>query len=568
MRTHRFTVFVSALILAAVAAPLSGAAQDGKLKLRITPKQAYVFVDGRVIGDGGRTLSLGPGPHEVGVYNYGYKPDVQTVTVTAAQTATHSVTLQPVGGAPVSGPWGRIQIENAPRAAVLLNGKTPNYLVGHGDEFNHDFVWKQELLVRPGTHQLTLVRDGNEIWSGSVSVAANQRVIVDAAKDAQKTTDWARGGRLGSLPRFRAGLASATVAVVPALISSFTSNPAQISCGDSSRLAWQTSDAEEVLLENDRVAASGQQMVSPRATTTYHLVAASPGSRATQTATVSVQTATTASLSASPETVRYRKIGGRVLEHTSTTLTWSTTNASNAALDPLGSVSLRGSRSLQPAPRQTAAGPLSETVTYTLTATNDCGGRETRTASVRLVGSIEGAPEVVLASVFYPTDYPDLRNPDLGLLRSQRRALALLAEGFKKYLEMDPGARLLLEAHADERRSRDYNRALSERRAALVKQFLADAGIPSGQIDTQGFGEEQNLERAAVAELEQSNPNPPPRVRLRSRTADWLAHNRRVDIVLRPSGQRSPRYYPHAAEDSGVLWQVPKPSRQTVEKNQ
>ncbi|MBI4467382.1 MAG: OmpA family protein [Acidobacteria bacterium] len=567
MHTPRPIVLIAAvLLIAGLAGP--AAAQDAKLKLRLTPKQAYVFIDGKAVGDGGRSVSLPAGRHEVGVYNYGYKPDVQTVTLTAGQTTEHRVTLEPVGGPNPSGPWGRIQIENANRAAVLLNGKTPDYFVGHGDEFNHDWLWKQELLVRPGTHTLTLLRDGSEIWSGSVTVEANQRVILDAGRASQKTTNWSRGARLGAVPRFRAGLASATVAVVPVLIASFAANPAQINCGESSRLSWAASDADEVFLENNQVARAGEQLVSPRATTTYHLVAAGPGTRATATTTVGVNTATTAALSASPSAVRYRRVGNKIVEHSATTLTWSTANATDINLDPLGMVSASGSRSVQPVPRQASAGSVDETLTFTLSATNTCGGRETRTAPVRITGSIEGVPEVVLASIFYPTDYPDPGDPSLGLLRSQRRALSLLAEGFKNYLEFDPAARLLLEAHADERRSRDYNRALSERRAALVKQFLVDAGLPAAQIETQSFGEDQNLERSAVEELEKSNPNPVPRVRLRSRQADWLAHNRRVDIVLRPSGQRSQRYYPHNADDSGILWQVPKPSRQTVQKNQ
>lgn len=567
MHMPRPIVLIAAvLLIAGLAGP--AAAQDGRLKIRVTPKQAYVFIDGKAVGDGSRTVSRPAGAHEVGVYNYGYKPDVQTVTLTAGQTTEHRVTLELVGGANPSGPWGRIQIEHADRAAVLLNGKTPDYFVGHGDEFNHDWLWKQELLVRPGTHTLTLLRDGSEIWSGSVTVEANQRVILDAGRASQKTTNWSRGPRLGAVPRFRAGIASATVAVVPVLIASFAANPAQINCGESSRLSWATADADEVFLENNKVARTGEQLVAPRATTTYHLVAAGPGTRATATTTVGVNTATTAALSASPSAVRYRRVGNKIVEHSATTLTWSTANATDINLDPLGMVSATGSRSVQPVPRQASAGPVDETLTFTLSATNTCGGRETRTAAVRITGSIGGVPEVVLASIFYPTDYPDPGNPSLGLLRSQRRTLSLLAEGFKNYLEFDPAARLLLEAHADERRSRDYNRALSERRAALVKQFLVDAGLPAAQIETQGFGEDQNLERSAVEELEKSNPNPVPRVRLRSRQADWLAHNRRVDIVLRPSGQRSRRHYPHNADDSGILWQVPKPSRQTVQKNQ
>lgn len=568
MRSHRLTVLIAVLALAALVA-LPAAAQDGKLKIRVTPKQAYVFVDGKAIGEGNRTLSLSAGTHEVGVYNYGFKPDVQKVTITAGKTADHNVTLQAIGGT-VSGPWGRIQIEGAARAAVLLNGKTPDFLVGHADEFDHDWLWKQELIVPPGTHQVTLVRDGNEIWSGSVTVAANQRVIIDAHKGgSQRTTNWPRGGQLGSLPMFKAGIASATVAVAPSATASFTAVPPTINCGESSRLSWQTTHASEAWLDNTKVGATGEQLVSPRTTTTYNLTAVGLGGRDTKSATVTVNTAITASLTLAPGPgVRYRRIGDKVVEHGTWQLSWSTSNADSVSITPLGSVPPSGSRMVQPTPKQTNLGAVSEDTGYTLTATNVCGGREVRTATLKITGSIEAAPEVVLASIFYPTDYPDPRNPGLGLLRSQRRALSQLAAGFKKYLEYDPTAKLLLEAHADERRSREYNKALTERRAALAKQFLVDAGIPASQIEMVGYGKDQNLERSAVAELEKGNPSKPPKARLANRHGDWLAYNRRVDIVLRPSGKRSLRYYPHTAADAGILWQIPKPAKRVVEKNQ
>ena len=57
----------------------------------------------------------------------------------------------------VSGPWGCITLEGAPRAAVLLNGKDPAvFFVGHGDEFNNEWGWQQELIVPPGKYELTV----------------------------------------------------------------------------------------------------------------------------------------------------------------------------------------------------------------------------------------------------------------------------------------------------------------------------------------------------------------------------------------------------------------------------
>jgi hypothetical protein len=70
-------------------------------------------------------------------------------------------------------------IEGASRDAVLLDGKTPDFFVGHGDEFNHDWWWKQELVVSTGIYQVMILRGDKETWSGSVDVPANQRVVID-----------------------------------------------------------------------------------------------------------------------------------------------------------------------------------------------------------------------------------------------------------------------------------------------------------------------------------------------------------------------------------------------------
>lgn len=565
MRT-RTVAFFAVLTLAALAA-LPAAAQDGKLKIKVTPKEAYVFIDGKAMGDGSHSYHLSPGQHQVSVHNYGFKAKTETVDITAGQTTKLDVTLDAIPGS-MSAPWGRIQIEGGGHHAVLLNGKIPDYLVGHADEFNHDIIWKQELIVPPGTHHVTLIRDGRSTYETDVEVAANQRVIINAKSGSSKTTDWPRGGKLSNLPRFKAGIASATVAVAPVVIDSFSATPPRINCEDTSRLAWQTTDAVEAWLNNDKVEVDGEQLVTPLATTTYNLTAAGPGGRKQQSATVDVNTVVEASLSVNPSEIRYRKIGDRVIEHGTATVTWSTSNASTVTLDPFGPVSASGNRTVQPAPRNQNIGPVNETVNYTLNASNKCGGSATRTAGLRIVGSIEPIPEVVLQSVFFPTDYPDERNPNLGLLRSQRRPLELLASGFKKYLEYDPQAKLVLEGNADERRSVEYNRALGQRRSAIVKQFLVDAGIPAANLETASHGEEQNITRDDVKQLEGENPAKAPRPRLSNVRGDWLAHNRRVDVVLRPTSAASLRYYPHNADDASILWQVPKPARSVVEKNQ
>ena len=205
------------IILIGLFFALPALAKDARLRIRVRPSQAYIFVDGVGKGDaslsGNRTLLLrymSPGEHIVSIHNYGFVPVTRKVTVSEGQTSVLDVIMEPVPGT-VSGPWGRLQIEGGDHTAVLLNGKTQDYYVGEADDFNHEIIWKQELLVPPGTHEVTLVRGPETVWSGSVNVPANQRVIVDVRQGGQqRTTEWPRGQRLSTVPRFRAGIASAS----------------------------------------------------------------------------------------------------------------------------------------------------------------------------------------------------------------------------------------------------------------------------------------------------------------------------------------------------------------------
>jgi len=94
-----------------------------------------------------------------------------------------------------------------------------------------------------------------------------------------------------------------------------------------------------------------------------------------------------------------------VQEQGSTQLKWSASNADSVTIDPVGAVSgATGSQTIQAAPKQTTPGPIDETVTYKLTATNVCGGSDTTTASVHVTGNI--GPEQVAAAE--PTPAPEL----------------------------------------------------------------------------------------------------------------------------------------------------------------
>jgi OmpA family/PEGA domain len=556
-------------------------AQDpkpGRLQVTMNPKQAYIFVDGKAVGPGypltdgpNRTVRLAAGTHTVVVANYGYKLFQEDVTIESGTTSSLNVNLEPVGS-DVSGPWGRIQVEVgtliAGDDAILMNGKTPAYFVGHVDEVNHDIGFKQQLIVPPGVHHLTVTRRGQEVWSGDVNVVPNQRIIINIQNGHEKIKSWSQGAQLAALPRFTVGTVTSQIVVAP-VTGNISASPTTINCGDASQLSWNSAEAVDADISGmSPVPTSGQQTVSPKQTTTYDLTATGPGGVLKSSATVNVNSSITSQVSASPTEVQYRRIGDKVIQQGSTTVNWSTSNADSVTLTPFGSVDSSGSRSVSPTPTQSNNGPVDETINYTLSASNACGGTETKTASVHVTGSIEAVPSVVLQSIFYPTAWPDRARPDLGLLKSERDTLSSLASGFNKYLEYDPDAKLDLTAHADIRGNAPYNLALSVRRANLVKQYLVSQGIAADKIDVSAVGDKHPLDKSTVKQLESQNPNPAPPERLKQQTTTQLAYNRRVDIVLIPTKAESQRFFPNSSPDSGIIWQRPKPPQSVVEKHQ
>lgn len=62
-----------------------------------------------------------------------------------------------------------------------------------------------------------------------------------------------------------------------------------------------------------------------------------------------------------------------------------------------------------------------------------------------------------------------------------------------KYLAANPGARIALEGHADERGSREYNLGLGERRANAVRDLLLANGGGNEQINVVSYGEERPI---------------------------------------------------------------------------
>jgi outer membrane protein OmpA-like peptidoglycan-associated protein len=212
------------------------------------------------------------------------------------------------------------------------------------------------------------------------------------------------------------------------------------------------------------------------------------------------------------------------------------------------------------------AGALPGAIAVSATCTDSRGLNAQASTEVILENAppqLAPAPEIEVAetrlalhSIYFPTSMPTVRNPRLGLVVSQQQTLLALAADFKKYLEKNREAHLLLEGHADPRGPTKYDQKLSERRAGRVKSFLVEQGISESNIDTKAFGARHALSESAVKDAIGNNPQLSPEERqraLRNLQTIVLASDRRVDITLSTTGESSLRQFPLNAADALTL---------------
>jgi peptidoglycan-associated lipoprotein len=96
-------------------------------------------------------------------------------------------------------------------------------------------------------------------------------------------------------------------------------------------------------------------------------------------------------------------------------------------------------------------------------------------------GMVKLPPELVDRRViFFPYDSDTLGAAELELVAAHAR-----------FMSGQPGVRLRLEGHTDERGTREYNIGLGERRAQAVRRAFGLQGIADARLATVSYGEEQ-----------------------------------------------------------------------------
>ena len=95
-------------------------------------------------------------------------------------------------------------------------------------------------------------------------------------------------------------------------------------------------------------------------------------------------------------------------------------------------------------------------------------------------GSVADFRQNVGDRVFFDTDQSTIREDGRATLSKQ-------AEWLKKYTNYQ----IMVEGHADERGTREYNLALGERRANAARQYLIAQGVPASRLKTISYGKER-----------------------------------------------------------------------------
>jgi peptidoglycan-associated lipoprotein len=107
-----------------------------------------------------------------------------------------------------------------------------------------------------------------------------------------------------------------------------------------------------------------------------------------------------------------------------------------------------------------------------------------------------------LDQLFTETIVPILFDYDKATLRPGEESKLL---NNAAWLKQNPSVRFRIEGHADERGSQEYNVALGDERAAVVKKFLAGQGIADARMEMISYGEEKPACREQTEDCWQKN---------------------------------------------------------------
>lgn len=187
--------------------------------------------------------------------------------------------------------------------------------------------------------------------------------------------------------------------------------------------------------------------------------------------------APTIELSASPTSIE---------EGEQSTLNWNSSNASSVVIDSgVGNVAESGSITVSPR----------ESTTYTATASGP-GGQGNASTRVTVVPRSSDRGDIQetdlerwrqyqqdgrISPIYFAYDSAEL-SPE---------ARETLQQNARAFRELTGVRIIIIEGHADERGTEEYNLALGDRRAQAAYEYLLDLGIQPDRLETISLGEER-----------------------------------------------------------------------------
>jgi peptidoglycan-associated lipoprotein len=161
-------------------------------------------------------------------------------------------------------------------------------------------------------------------------------------------------------------------------------------------------------------------------------------------------------------------------------LTWEAQNATDVAIEPMGSVNATGSQDVNPG----------ESTTYRIVAKGPGGSAD---SSARLTVVVPApaaavAPNPTLRELFERNVKDAFFAYDDYKLDSEGQQLIA---SDAQFLQQHPELKFTVEGHCDERGSEEYNLALGASRAEAVKQSLIAQGIDGSRVNATSAGKEK-----------------------------------------------------------------------------
>ncbi len=246
------------------ATPTSAAANPPTATLTATPSSIPTGGTATLnwAAQNAQTITLNPG-------NVQLSGTSGTVSETPAQTTTYTLTAVGPGGTQQAS--ATVTVSTVPTPQISLTASPATIASGASSTL----TWATQSAQSVTLNGTAMLANNAPLLNGSMTVSPTQTTTYTAVAT----------GLDGKLQ----ASATATVTIAPAPTATFAATPGTIDLGQSSVLAWQTTNADvSVTLDGTAVATSGTWNVSPTKSAWYKLVATGTGGSVTQNVEVIV----------------------------------------------------------------------------------------------------------------------------------------------------------------------------------------------------------------------------------------------------------------------------------------